>query len=157
MINKHRTPAIDKKKLPTPIVTPQDDTQTNDSIAKIEKQNTSTENKSTKDTANEKPSKLLTPKDFVPKLGINEKMVRIFLRKHYPQTHEKNKPWSITPELGKLIEKDFKNQVKTKGVEKKLRIERDLSGRSESSSATKAESLNADLSEATEALKGQVK
>jgi len=83
-------------------------------------------------------------------------MVRIFLRRHYPKTHEKNKPKSISPELEKQIEKDFTNQVKTKEAEKKLWIERDLSGRFEDASATKAESLNADLSEANKALKGQV-
>ena len=59
MINKKRTPAIDKRKPPTPIVTPQNAVQANNSIAKIEKQNTATENK----TPN--AAKTLTPKDLV--------------------------------------------------------------------------------------------
>ena len=37
MINKHRTPAIDKKKLPMLIVTPQDAVQENNSIVEIGK------------------------------------------------------------------------------------------------------------------------
>jgi len=153
MINKHRTPAIDKKKLPTPIVTPQNAVKANNSIAKIEKlknEKTDTANKTQND------SKTLTPKDLVGKLGVNEKAIRIFLRKHYPQTHEKNQPWSITTELAKQIEKDFKNQTKAKEIEKKQQIEQDLKGGSELEKAkvTGESSNKNESSEANVVLKG---
>ena len=147
MINKHRTPATKNKKTSVSIVAPQNATQTNNATAKIESKTQQPKSQTQNST------KTLTPKDLVPKLGINERMIRIFLRKHYPQTHEKNKPWSITPELVKQIEKDYKNQAKVKETEKKLRIERDLSGNSKSASATKAASLNADLREANDTVK----
>jgi len=41
--------------------------------------------------------RLLTPKDMVPRLGTSEAMVRIFLRKYYPEIHVKNKFWNISP------------------------------------------------------------
>jgi hypothetical protein len=120
MINKHRNPATNKKKLPTPIVTPQATAQTNKSIAKIEKsektkngnvttknevpqeapkdfipEKASIESTASKDTKDKEtattptnatePTKFLSPKDLVPKLGINDKMIRIFLRKNYPR------------------------------------------------------------------------
>jgi hypothetical protein len=151
MINKHRTPAVKNKKQLTPIVAPQKATQTNNAAVKNEKQNATTEIKTQNST------KTLTPKDLVPKLGINEKMVRIFLRKHYPQTHEKNKPWSISPGLAKRIEKDYKALVKTREAEKKTRIQKDLSGDSQSALTIKAESLATDLSEVNDSEKGQVK
>ena len=55
-------------------------------------------------------------------------MVRIFLRKNYPQIHVKNKAWNISSELAKQIENDYKNQVKAREAEKKLRIAQELSG-----------------------------
>ena len=48
MINKHRTPATKNKKTSVSIVAPQNATQTNNATAKIEKQNATTEIKSTK-------------------------------------------------------------------------------------------------------------
>ena len=70
----------------------------------------------------------LTPKDLVPRLGTSEDMIRIFLRKNYPEVHVKNKAWNISPELAKQIEKDYKNQVNAREVEKKRRIEQELAG-----------------------------
>ena len=70
----------------------------------------------------------LSLKDLVPRLGTSEDMVRIFLMKNYPEAHVKHKAWSINHEFAKQIEKDFKNQVKIREAEKKLRIERELSG-----------------------------
>ncbi len=70
----------------------------------------------------------LSLKDLVPRLGTSEDMVRIFLLKNYPEAHVKHKAWSISPEFAKQIEKDYKNQVKIREAEKKLRIERELSG-----------------------------
>jgi hypothetical protein len=70
----------------------------------------------------------LSPKDLVPRLGTSEAMVRIFLRKYYPDTHIKNKSWSISPELARQIEADYKNKVKAREAEKKLRIEKELAG-----------------------------
>jgi hypothetical protein len=67
-------------------------------------------------------------KDLVPRLGTSEDMVRIFLLKNYPEAHVKNKSWSINPEFAKQIEKDYKNQVRIREAERKLRIERELSG-----------------------------
>jgi hypothetical protein len=49
MINKHRTSVTDKKKLPTPIVAPQEAISQTNSIAKIEKS-----------------EKNATPKGFIP-------------------------------------------------------------------------------------------
>ena len=85
-------------------------------------------------------------------------MIRIFLRKHYPQTHEKNQPWSITLELAKQIEKDFKNQTKAKEAQKKLQIEQDLKGDSKLGKAkAPGESTNmSESSEANVALKGEL-
>ena len=73
----------------------------------------------------------LSPKDLVSRLGTSEEMVRIFLRRYYPETHVKNKAWSIRPELARQIEMDYKNLVKVREAEKKLRIERELAGESE--------------------------
>jgi hypothetical protein len=70
----------------------------------------------------------LSPKDLVPKLGASEAMVRIFLRKYYPDVHVKNKSWSLSPDLARQIETDYKNKVKAREAEKKLRIEKELSG-----------------------------
>jgi hypothetical protein len=52
-----------------------------------------------------------SPKELVPRLGASEQMVRIFLRKHYPQIHVKNKSWNISPEMAKQIETDYKNRA----------------------------------------------
>ena len=82
-----------------------------------------------KNTPNEnKLYRPLTPKDLVPRLGTSEDMIRIFLRNNYPQVHVKNKAWSISPELAKQIEKDYKNHVKAREAEKKRRIEQELFG-----------------------------
>jgi len=72
--------------------------------------------------------RLLTPKDMVPRLGTSEAMVRIFLRKYYPEIHVKNKFWNISPELARQIEIDYKNRAKAREAEKKLRIEKELAG-----------------------------
>jgi len=47
------------------------------------------------------------------------------------QTYEKNESRSITPELAKQIEKDFRNWTKAKEAQKKLQIEQDLKGDNE--------------------------
>ena len=73
----------------------------------------------------------LTPKDLVPRLGTSEAMVRIFLRKYYPDIHVKNKSWNISQELARQIETDYKNMVKAREAEKKLRIEKELAGEPE--------------------------
>ena len=156
MINKHRTPATEKRKLPTPIVTPQATAQTKNSITKIEKQNTvtkdatnatakdaapidfipetasveSTVTKDTKDTATiptnaTEPVKLLSPKNLVPKLGINDKMIRIFLRKNYPRP-EHGKQWQITPEFAKRIVKDYAAKSKADKAEKTEQVQKEL-------------------------------
>ena len=70
----------------------------------------------------------LSPKDLVSRLGTSEDMVRIFLRKNYSGVHTKKKRWSIRPELTQQIEKDYKNMVKARETEKKLRIEKELAG-----------------------------
>jgi len=70
----------------------------------------------------------LSPKDLVPRLGTSEEMVRIFLRRYYPETHVKNKAWNISPELAQQIEKDYRNLVHDREAEKKLRIEQELAG-----------------------------
>ena len=70
----------------------------------------------------------LTPKDLVPRLGTSEAMVRIFLRKYYPEIHVKNKFWNISPELAKQIETDYKNRIRAREADKKLRIEKELAG-----------------------------
>ena len=169
MINKKRTPASEKRKLFTPIVAPQETAQTNNSIAKIKKsektknekiigENTATKS-ATIETKSQNASKTLTPKDLVSRLGTDEKKIRIFLRKHYPQTHEKNQPWSITPELAKQIEKDFKNQTKAKETEKKQQITQDLTGNSDIEKAKAiGESNNAsESSEVNDISKGETK
>jgi hypothetical protein len=69
-----------------------------------------------------------SPKELVPRLGASEQMVRIFLRKHYPQIHVKNKSWNISPELARQIEIDYKNQAKAREAQKKLRIRKELNG-----------------------------
>jgi hypothetical protein len=73
----------------------------------------------------------LSPKDLVPRLGTSEEMVRIFLRKYYPETHVKNKAWNISPELAKQMEKDYRNLVQAREAERKLRIQRELAGKLE--------------------------
>jgi hypothetical protein len=78
-----------------------------------------------------KKFRLLTPKDLVPRLGTSEAMVRIFLRKYYPEIHVKNKFWNISPELARQIEIDYKNRAKAREAEKKLRIEKELAGEGE--------------------------
>ena len=70
----------------------------------------------------------LSPKDLVSRLGTSEDMVRIFLRKNYSEVHTKKKRWSIRPELARQIEKDYKNMVKAREAERRLRIERELTG-----------------------------
>ena len=40
----------------------------------------------------------------------------------------KNKSWSLSPELARQIETDYKNKVKTREAVKKMRIEKELSG-----------------------------
>jgi len=40
----------------------------------------------------------------------------------------KNKAWKISPELAKQIEKDYRNLVHAREAEKKLRIEKELTG-----------------------------
>jgi hypothetical protein len=67
-----------------------------------------------------------SPKELVPRLGASEQMVRIFLRKHYPQIHVKNKSWNISPEMAKQIETDYKNRAAARLAEKRLRIEKEL-------------------------------
>jgi len=157
MINKHRNPATNKKKLPTPIVAPQATAQTNNSIAKIEKSEKtknvtmkdavpkdfipetesieSTASKETKDVVpvstptNEAGSvKYLSPKDLVPKLGINDKMIRIFLRKNYPRP-ENGKQWEITPEFAKRIVKDYAAKSKADKAEKTEQIQEQLAAK----------------------------
>ena len=70
--------------------------------------------------------KSFSPKELVPRLGASEQMVRIFLRKHYPQIHVKNKSWNISPEMAKQIETDYKNRAAARLAEKRLRIEKEL-------------------------------
>jgi hypothetical protein len=72
--------------------------------------------------------KSFSPKELVPRLGTSEQMVRIFLRKYYPQIHVKNKSWNISPELARQIENDYKNRVAARLTEKRNRIEKELSG-----------------------------
>jgi hypothetical protein len=81
-----------------PILTSQNATQ-QITLIKTAKENTSSETKLYRP---------LSPKDLVPRLGTSEDMIRIFLRKNYPEVHVKNKAWSISPELAKQIEKDYK-------------------------------------------------
>jgi hypothetical protein len=69
-----------------------------------------------------------SPKDLAPRLGTSKEMVRIFLRRYYPETHVKNKAWNISPELAQQIEKDYRNLVQAREAEKKLRIEKELAG-----------------------------
>jgi hypothetical protein len=70
----------------------------------------------------------LTLEDLVPRLGTSKNMVRIFLRKNYPEAYVKNKSWRISHEFAKQIEMDYKNQVKIRDAKKKLRIDKELSG-----------------------------
>ncbi|MFZ1913935.1 MAG: hypothetical protein WAU55_02585 [Dehalococcoidales bacterium] len=70
----------------------------------------------------------LTPKDLVPRIGASEAMIRIFLRKYYPDIHEKNKSWIFSPETAREIETDYKSRVQAREAEKKQRIERELAG-----------------------------
>jgi hypothetical protein len=70
----------------------------------------------------------LTPKDLVPKLGTSEDMVRIFLRRNYPELHQKYKQWLISPDLAKKIERDYRSQVNAREAVKKLRIQKELAG-----------------------------
>jgi len=169
LINKKRTPATEKRKLPTSIVTPQATAQTNNSIAKIEKsektkneknasENVTMKDATTKDaapkdfipekvsiesTANKgakdketattptnaiEPTKFLSPKDLVPKLGINDKMIRIFLRKNYPRP-AKGKQWEITPEFAKRIVKDYAAKSKADKAEKTEQIQEQLAAK----------------------------
>jgi hypothetical protein len=150
MINKKRTPVFDKKKLPTATKTPQENAQTNNSITKIEQSEKtkdalpkdfipeiesieSTASKDTKDTVGipaiaAEPVKSLSPKDLVPKLGINDKMIRIFLRKNYPRP-EKGKQWEITPEFAKRIIKDYTAKSKSDKAEKTEQIQEQLTAK----------------------------
>ena len=70
----------------------------------------------------------LTPKDLVPRIGASEAMIRIFLRKYYPEIHEKNKSWLFSPDEARQIETDYKNRVQAREAGKKQRIERELAG-----------------------------
>ena len=70
----------------------------------------------------------LTTKDLVPRLGTSEDMVRIFLRKNYPEVHQKYKQWRISPELAKKIERDYRSQVNAREAQKMLRIQKELAG-----------------------------
>jgi hypothetical protein len=54
--------------------------------------------------------------------------VRTFLRRYYPETHDKFKKWHISPELALEIEQDYKARVRDREAERKLRIERELAG-----------------------------
>jgi hypothetical protein len=72
-----------------------------------------------------------SPKDLAPRLGTSKEMVRIFLRRYYPETHVKNKAWNISPELAKQMEKDYRNLVQAREAERKLRIQRELAGKLE--------------------------
>ena len=79
-------------------------------------------------TGEKKILRQLGPKDLVPRIGASEAMIRIFLRKYYPDVHVKNKSWSFSLELARQIETDYKNRVKAREAEKKLRIEKELAG-----------------------------
>ncbi len=70
----------------------------------------------------------LGPKDLVPRLGASEAMIRLFLRKYYPNIHVKNKSWTFTPEQAGQIETDYKNRVQAREADKKRRIEQELAG-----------------------------
>jgi hypothetical protein len=90
----------------------------------------STVTKDTKDTATiltnaTEPVKLLSPKDLVPKLGIDDKMIRIFLRKNYPRP-EHDKQWQITPEFAKRIVKDYAAKNKADKAEKTEQVQKQL-------------------------------
>jgi hypothetical protein len=98
-------------------------------ITKLSPQIPASQKTETQNAAGEKKFlRPLSPKDLVPKLGASEAMVRIFLRKYYPEVHVKNKSWSLSPELARQIETDYKNKVKTREAVKKMRIEKELSG-----------------------------
>lgn len=85
----------------------------------------------------EKAGANLTPKDLVSKLGISEKRVRMLLRKDYPR-ERKGGQWQITPELAKTIVKAYRAKEKAKEAERKLRIEKQLSGTTETSAQSDA-------------------
>jgi hypothetical protein len=70
----------------------------------------------------------LGPKDLVPRLGASEAMIRMFLRKYYPDIHVKNKSWIFTLEQAGQIEADYKNRVQARDAEKKRRIAQELAG-----------------------------
>jgi hypothetical protein len=93
----------------------------------------STASEDTKDTATiptnaTEPTKFLSPKDLVPKLGINDKMIRIFLRKNYPRP-AKGKQWEITPEFAKRIIKDYAAKSKADKAEKTEQIQEQLTAK----------------------------
>jgi hypothetical protein len=46
----------------------------------------------------------LGPKGLVPRLDASEAMIRMFLRKYYPDIHVKNKSWIFSPGQAKEIE-----------------------------------------------------
>ena len=70
----------------------------------------------------------LTTKDLVPRLGTSEDMVRMFLRRNYPEVHQKYKQWLISPDLAKKIEIDYRAQVNAREAQKRLRIQKELAG-----------------------------
>jgi len=72
--------------------------------------------------------KSFSPKELAPRLGTSEQMVRIFLRKYYPEIHVKNKSWNISLELAKQIETDYKNHIKAREAEKRQRVQKELNG-----------------------------
>ena len=95
----------------------------------------STASKETKDVVpvstptNEAESvKYLSPKDLFPKLGISDKMIRIFLRKNYPRP-EHGKQWEITPEFAKRIAKDYAAKSKADKAEKTEQIQEQLTAK----------------------------
>ena len=40
--------------------------------------------------------KVYSPRELAPRLGTSEEVVRNFLRKYYPEIHERHKAWNIT-------------------------------------------------------------
>jgi hypothetical protein len=69
-----------------------------------------------------------SPRELAPRMGTSEEVVRTFLRKYYPETHESHKAWNISPSLARQIEQDFKNRARQREAERKLRIEQELAG-----------------------------
>ena len=108
--------AINKKEQPTSIVASPGKSQANQNIedAPIEK--------------------MLRAKDLAPKLGISEKKVRMFLRKHYPRP-EKGERWEFTLDTAKQIEKDFKDSQKEKESKKQEQINKELEGKTDEAKA----------------------